>query len=86
MQFHLIKATDNKPIANTIIKASTSNGELTGVTDAEGFVELGPFSDGEVITIGVEEKCYDNLELEFIYSRTVNFMALEMSPTVSKIQ
>ena len=45
-----------------------------------------PFSDGELITIGVEKKCYDNLEVEFIYSRNVKFMALEMSPTVSKIQ
>ena len=66
-----------------MIKATTSEKEMTGFTDAKGFVDLGPFSDGEVGTVEVQD--YDNLVKEFIFASAVDFMALEMTPTVSKI-
>ena len=66
-----------------MIKATTSEREMTGITDAKGFVNLGPFFDREVGTVEVEG--YDNLVKEFIFSSAVDFMALEMTCTVSKI-
>ena len=65
-----------------MIKATTSEGEITGITDDKGFIKLGPFSDGEVGT--VEIKGYDNLIKEFIFSSSTDYIALEMTPKVSK--
>ena len=79
----MVTATDNKPIENSMIKVTTSDGVMTEFTDAKGFVDLGPFSDGEVGTVEVQD--YDNLVKEFIFASAVDFMALEMTPTVSKI-
>ena len=56
LKFHVITAKDNKPIENSMIKATTSDGVMTGYTDAKGFVDLGQFFDGEHITIEVEKK------------------------------
>ena len=78
MQFHVITATDNKPIENSMIKVTTSDGVMTEFTDAKGFVDLGPFSDGEVGTVGVEG--YEHLVKEFIFSSTVDYLTLEMTP------
>ena len=83
MQFHVITAKDNKPIANRIIKALTSDGEMTAVTDDKGFVNLGPFSDRDVVTVEIEG--YENLAKDFAFSNAVDFMTLEMTPIVSKI-
>ena len=62
-----------------MIKVTTSDGVMTEFTDAKGFVDLGPFSDGEVGTVKVEG--YDNLVKEFIFSSLLDFMVLEMTPT-----
>ena len=84
MKFYVITATDNKPIENTMMKATTSDREMTGITDAKGFVNLGPFSDGEVGTVEIQG--YNNLVKEFIFSSIADYMALEMTPKVlSKI-
>ena len=79
MKFHVITAKDNKPIENSMIKATTSEGVMTGYTDAKGFVDLGPFFNGELVTVEVETKGYNNFVQEFIFSRTVDFMTLEMT-------
>ena len=83
MQFHVITAKDNKPIANRMIKALTSVGEMTAVTDDKGFVNLGPFSDRDVVTVKIEG--YKELVKDFAFSNAVDFMTLEMTPIVSKI-
>ena len=62
-----------------MIKVTTSDGVMTEFTDAKGFVDLGPFSDGEVGTVGVEG--YEHLVKEFIFSSLLDFMVLEMTPT-----
>ena len=65
-----------------MIKVTTSDGVMTEFTDAKGFVDLGSFSDGEVGTVEIQG--YNNLVKEFIFSSFVDYMALEMTPTVSK--
>ena len=65
-----------------MIKVTTSDGVMTEFTDAKGFVDLGSFSDGEVGTVEIQG--YNNLVKEFIFSSFVDYMALEMTPMVSK--
>ena len=55
---------------------------MTGLTDEKGFVELGPISDGEVGTVEIDG--YENLERDFKFSNTVDFITLEMTPKVRK--
>ena len=68
---------------NSKVKVNTSNRALTGLTDEKGFVELGPISDGEVGTVEIDG--YENLERDFKFSNTVDFITLEMTPKVRKI-
>ena len=65
-----------------MVKATISDKELTGYTDEKGFVELGPISDGEVGTVEIDG--YENLEKEFTFANALDFVTLEMTPTVSK--
>merc|ERR1712062_66615 len=83
IQFHVITVINNKPIKNTMVKATISHSKLTGFTDEKGFVELGPISDGEVGSIEIDG--YENLEKEFTFPNALDFMTLEMTPTGSQI-
>ena len=63
-----------RAIKNSMVKTRTSNALLTGFTDAKGFLELGPFFDGEVGTVEIDG--YENLEKDFTFSNAVDFMTL----------
>ena len=82
IQFQVVTATDAKGIENIMVNTTTSRGMMTGYTNVGGFVYIGPFIDGEIITVEIEIDGYDNLQQEFICSST-NDMILGMNPTVS---
>ena len=83
VNFHVITATDNTGIGNTLVTCTTSNGGYwTGYTDSSGYVHLGPFSIGEYVTVEVARSGYDTLTQSFVCSSTMDFMMLGMNPTV----
>ena len=83
VNFHVITATDNTGIANTLVTCTTSNGGYwTGYTDSSGYVHLGPFSIGEYVTVEVARSGYDTLVQSFVCSSSMDFMMLGMNPTV----
>ena len=78
-KFQILTATDKKPIENSMIKTTSTEGIMVGYTDAKGFVNLGPFLNGEKVTVEVEIKGYDRLVQEFIFSNSLEIMTLEMT-------
>ena len=85
VNFHVITATDNTGIGNTLVTCTTSGGGVwTGYTDSSGFVHLGPFSYGELVTVEIFRYGYDTLVQQFVCSSSMDFVMLGMNPTVSK--
>merc|ERR550532_1704215 len=87
VNFHVITATDNTGIANTLVTCTTSNGGYwTGYTDSSGYVHLGPFSVGEYVTVEVARSGYDTLVQSFVCSSSMDFMMLGMNPTSNEMR
>ena len=85
VNFHVITATDNTGIGNTLVTCTTSGGGVwTGYTDSSGFVHLGPFGYGELVTVEIFRYGYDTLVQQFVCSSSMDFVMLGMNPTVSK--
>ena len=53
IQFQVVTATDTKGIENIMVNTTTSRGMMTGYTNVGGFVYIGPFINGEIITVVV---------------------------------
>ena len=78
MIFHVVTASDNKPIEKSSIQTTTLREVMTGFTDNNGLVKLGPFFDQELVAVEVKTKGYDKLVKEFKYSSTMDSITLEM--------
>lgn len=56
--------------------------EIEATSDAKGFATIGPFMEGERITIEISGSKYDNINQTITVKEELDSMQLKMNPTV----
>ncbi len=86
IKYHVIDALYNKGMESVEVKnTAATNGLKSGLTDAGGFVYLGPYAPGESIQIEVNHDGFDAVDQVITASEDVDFMMLGLNPTVNEI-
>ena len=73
-KFQILTATDKKPIENSMIKTTSTEGIMVGYTDARGFVNLGPFSNGERVRVFRIKKSDFDMNKAELKNGTYNYL------------
>jgi len=82
IKYHVIDALYNKGMESVEVKnTAATNGLKSGLTDAGGFVYLGPYAPGESIQIEVNHDGFDAVDQVITASEDVDFMMLGLNPT-----